>query len=881
MVLDTRADAKSAGGAGPGGNQPEDDFEVAQNVHQMSEADAAIAARQFTMAGVVSTKQRRLEEDLETSSHLAQTASLTSNNNKELLCLEYVANFQRQFEQLFPKRQKLYLFPPNERGMIKFVCTTLRPSLLPYRDLYDAQALARFLAGVIEYEPLADPVTPPRCLPSPAFTLRWRRGDCFDLSVLLTSFLIGAGYDAYVVNGRAPRWICLLDQSRTPLPELPLEEEVRRNRERDDHQARRLHNAAAVAAEADASKGPDIKLESRTAFTSKYVAQCKEKAAQDEQAKGKRLDMYMYDDDVLDDDDPLEGRRVHAWVLVRAGKRGVADHFFIEPTTGRLYSIREAPYLAIESVWNHENYWVNMQLLYQPIATTLFDLSNPTDWEYVFLSATEKKAAQDTVEDSKSIDLGDDLKSLSTNEGDNQGDADSEDELVLDIPPSWVPKLSIDRQTYKRRFVIDAQRVTLYRRSKVEEFAENSHDQGLVLRITAYRDSSCTLPVEIREYFKNRKDKLESRRRYPMEGRFEEYFGPGRQPEALKARLEWIGYRRELHFYTSARMDGLVKREEHIQKRMAEYYEGRDDCLIFRSVTLASDKDEIDSKNPYVLPGGPTGELAIKKMKEKYGRNPSVPADEDARKKAYNVQDGNIRVHFHYATGKITAGSRTYFKAPGTPVEVIMADPGAPKPKLSVLDDELRASIQMEKDCYAAIRHSEMETQDILKIRKREEMAIVLETSFFDANDDDAEAQKKVEINEKGKDAKQEVDYLSPFLQAVHYTGGDLSKDDAHTVREMCLRNLKERLLERANIIQGRLDKENALLAKRQAAFQRSQREHDQGTDEEFERFCSETMFRIQILEQRLASHEETALQKYAEMDQRLHNDPRLRVLYR
>ncbi|RHZ03420.1 hypothetical protein DYB31_016462, partial [Aphanomyces astaci] len=133
--------------------------------------------------------------------------------------------------------------------------------------------------------------------------------------------------------------------------------------------------------------------------------------------------------------------------------------------------------------------------------------------------------------------------------------------------------------------------------------------------------------------------------------------------------------------------------------------------------------------------------------------------------------------------------------------------------------------------------------------------------------------------------AKAETDYLSPFLQSVHshhrtpHGGGRkqvLSRDDAHNVRDMCLKNLKERLLERANIIQTRLDKENAALAKKQAAFQRSQREHDQ----EFERFCSETMFRIQILEQRLTRHEETALQKYAELDQRLHSDPRLAVLH-
>ena len=101
----------------------------------------------------------------------------------------------------------------------------------------------------------------------------------------------------------------------------------------------------------------------------------------------------------------------------------------------------------------------------------------------------------------------------------------------------------------------------------------------------------------------------------------------------------------------------------------------------------------------------------------------------------------------------------------------------------------------------------------------------------------------------------------------------------AQKARDSCLRALKERLLERANIIQTRLDEENSLLAKKQAAFQRSQRDHDQGGDEEFERFCGEAMFRIQILEQRLARHEETALQKYADMDFKLRSDPRLGVL--
>ena len=132
------------------------------------------------------------------------------------------------------------------------------------------------------------------------------------------------------------------------------------------------------------------------------------------------------------------------------------------------------------------------------------------------------------------------------------------------------------------------------------------------------------------------------------------------------------------------------------------------------------------------------------------------------------------------------------------------------------------------------------------------------------------------------------MDYLAPFLPTAR---GDkaprnldqepLTREEAQRAAKACLEALKERLLERANIIQKRLDVENSSLAKKQAAYQRSQQRDDQAGDEGFERFCSETMFRIQILEQRLQRHESTAMQKYTELDQMLQNDPRLRMLGR
>ena len=52
---------------------------------------------------------------------------------------------------------------------------------------------------------------------------------------------------------------------------------------------------------------------------------------------------------------------MHAWVLVLSGKREVPEALFIEPTTGRAKATNDPEYLGIESVWNHQNLWVNMQ----------------------------------------------------------------------------------------------------------------------------------------------------------------------------------------------------------------------------------------------------------------------------------------------------------------------------------------------------------------------------------------------------------------------------------------------------------------------------------------------------------------------------------------
>ena len=65
-----------------------------------------------------------------------------------------------------------------------------------------------------------------------------------------------------------------------------------------------------------------------------------------------------------DEDDELEGLRIHAWVLILPGKREVAEAFFIEPSTGKVCATDDSNYLGLESVFSSQNYWVNMQVCF-------------------------------------------------------------------------------------------------------------------------------------------------------------------------------------------------------------------------------------------------------------------------------------------------------------------------------------------------------------------------------------------------------------------------------------------------------------------------------------------------------------------------------------
>ncbi|KAJ1334440.1 hypothetical protein BSLG_007595 [Batrachochytrium salamandrivorans] len=688
--------------------------------------------------------------------------SYYSNSPKEKLILQYIDNFNRQYSQLYPGRKELLLTVPNEFGTNKFVCTTIRPTQLPYKELYDYRSAASFVADFISYEPLMPPHELPKTLHSPTYTLGVQSGNCFDMSMVLTSLLCGVGYNAFVISGYATRSITLMDQTKIGAdkmgPCLPLVDPPP------------TFPQSSKATLDDVLPSPSkYRVKPQRQLRSNFLAKQEERRVQlnlahsTAQAPVPGGITNIPDDE---DEDELKGLRIHAWVLVLPGKREISEAFFIETSTGKIYSTDSELYLGLEN-----------------------------------------------------------------------------------LPPSWVDRLTISKEQFEMGSP-SGTKITSYKDAKWETFAQYHRDDGMVLRVT-YFGSNASTTSQIHEFYENRRDKLYRRIRIPDIKKVHEMFRPGRASHGLKEHILVDSETTEMHFYSNARSDGLVK-------RVMEYFTECEDRLVYRSIT-------------YDVDDGIRG--SVLKMAEKFSKSPGSSI--------------YIRVVYHLEKGRIIA-SMNEFRKPasdqkGQSVELTDAfevDPYAKPPKKQQLFIQLSDLLRAEQACTQAIKSAERELADILQLRQAEEREVNLTISVYDTlrnnttiltEDGGKDTHKNVEEEAKATD----IDYLTPFL--INYKNPDnLGRDDALAVKDACLKSLKERLIEKANIIQGRLDEVTTEYQKRQLAYSRNADSMTVEETDDYVSFCNDALFRIHILEKRLVKHKETAPEKYIELDGKLRADARL-----
>lgn len=842
----------------------------------------------YSSDGRMNTKIKRKMDITRSAKYSTQIPdSYVSNETKEELCLEYIKSFKEQFDnrsnmKINPKkkenveqRMSPYLVAENEYGVNKMVCTTVRPTLMPIPELYDMHECASFLAGYIIYEPLDPPNCPPEYLFSPTQTLDSHTGDCFDISTLLCSFLLGSGYDAYIVCGYAPRFITLRDQSNTHCPMI--------TKDSADQKQQQLDDLASAMGEASISSSTQYVPLDNTVKSSKFIA---------DQAEIKRLaaldnfklwvqDAELNEQKVMEEQrhsDEKGPKRMHAWVLVCAGRKDVKENIFLEPSTGRAYSWGSSPYIGIESVWNDQNYWVNNQPQ-KKIPEMNFDWKDELGWEQLFLAPGNNTAGSTEDQDRDDND-GD----LMNDGGSGQAGEEKKEELetrYFDAPVTWVSPLTISRSRYLLKYPPMGKRSVQYYCAKADFFAKNVNSQSMVMRIILYLDRACTTVKEVHEWFESRCDKMYKRVRYVLDNRrIVEFYSPGSYGE-MKKSTEYPGRSLEMDFHVDGRLDRLARRVEIIGERITEHFQGRTDLMSYRSIELTTDSKLAGSRQ-FILPGGTlASELFIVKMTQQFDKNVGVSNGTDIAKRVFYVPEGKAVFFYHFAKSQITGQVKTYLHTRGPLIPVISDFVLNQEIGLDDDPDTLQEAATIERECFSLIKGSFQQNERMQELRKQAERAVQVEKNVFekamDAVDKNSNFNTTSSIDSSVRGESQGTDYLTPFFRNVS-DPMRVTKEEALEIRQSALDAMKARLVERANIIQTRLHDENAKLGRKQEQFQRSQREGDLST-EEYEKYCTEAMFRIQILEQRLSAHEESAMRKFAELDAKLSADPRLRVL--
>ncbi len=125
----------------------------------------------------------------------------------------------------------------------------------------------------------------------------------------------------------------------------------------------------------------------------------------------------------------------------------------------------------------------------------------------------------------------------------------------------------------------------------------------------------------------------------------------------------------------------------------------------------------------------------------------------------------------------------------------------------------LTALIQREEKVKEAVRKSEEEVKAILNDRTHEETVTELSVSIYDTERNTRARQYKLDLERKINEEKLrkqtlEVDYLAPFLAeyGLATDNGRFHGQVGVDLRERCLADLKQRLIDKANLIQKRFE---------------------------------------------------------------------------
>ena len=245
----------------------------------------------------------------------------------------------------------------------------------------------------------------------------------------------------------------------------------------------------------------------------------------------------------------------------------------------------------------------------------------------------------------------DDEEAAEDDDDDDDGEGGNNEEEVLDMPPPWSPKLFVNKESFSQ-LCPGGEKTLFYKKCKVEFYSDYLQVDGLVKRVTIYEDYKRLITKEVRSFYKYRKDKLILRRRFPYEFKTIEHYESSEKQNYWKKLIEVDHRYRKIYFYHHRNGDGLIYREEQIGRKIFERYKGREDKLIYRSVTY-DDRTVDQQVNLFIEDKNYGKQLFVKKMAQKFELDPNKDASLQIRKTEFNIEKNFVYIYYHYKEGQI------------------------------------------------------------------------------------------------------------------------------------------------------------------------------------------------------------------------------------
>ena len=251
------------------------------------------------------------------------------------------------------------------------------------------------------------------------------------------------------------------------------------------------------------------------------------------------------------------------------------------------------------------------------------------------------------------------------------------------------------------------------------------------------------------------------------------------------------GHYRKLYFYHHRNKDGLIYRQENIGRKTFEYYKGREDKLVYRSVTFDADATVEATSLKLKENHHPSSEVVINKMTQRFELDPSLPAETQIQKTEFNLAKDMVYIYYHYQEGRITSTHQEWNRSLLI-TQGKMGDSNEKEEESTLKKQTQQKILDMEVRCHEQIKEYERQAYTEMQARIDSEKTIhqlsknpnttelfqkVLEKSVYAKARDKMKTGKTKDEAEKSKDDNN--DMLLPILKKLCLPDGVLEEEAA------------------------------------------------------------------------------------------------------